>query len=148
MIIELGQSTSIEDRAPILFATEPQEQQRLKRQLARLERESKRLIDAYQSGIIELDDLKERRERVAEECRRLEERLSSLEQQRQGQQRQAALATTVEEFCRNISAALDNPSVVFQIKCRNISFLRFCREVGDIETSAFLIAGSARITFI
>jgi site-specific DNA recombinase len=89
---------------------EQQEQQRLKRRLARLERESKRLIDAYQSGIIELDDLKERRERVAEECRRLEERLSSLEQQRQGQQRQAALATTVEEFCRNISAALDNPS--------------------------------------
>src|SRR5262249_34899897 len=62
------------------------------------------------TGIIELDDLKERRERVAEECRRLEERLSLLEQQRQGQQRQAALATTVEEFCRNISAALDNPS--------------------------------------
>jgi site-specific DNA recombinase len=89
---------------------EQQEQQRLKRRLAKLERESKRLIDAYQSGIIELDDLKERRERVAEECRRLEERLSSLEQQRQGQQRQAALATTVEEFCRNISAALDNPS--------------------------------------
>jgi hypothetical protein len=28
----------------------------------------------------------------------------------QEQQRQAALATTVEEFCRNISAALDNPS--------------------------------------
>jgi hypothetical protein len=33
-----------------------------------------------------------------------------IEQQRQGQQRQAALAKTVEEFCRNISAALDNPS--------------------------------------
>ena len=41
---------------------------------------------------------------------RVGERLSSLEQQRQGQQRQAALATTVEEFCRNIRAALDNPS--------------------------------------
>jgi hypothetical protein len=37
-------------------------------------------------------------------------RLSSLEQPRQGQQRQATLATTVEEFCRNISATLDNPS--------------------------------------
>ena len=30
--------------------------------------------------------------------------------QKQGQQRQAAFATTVEEFCRTISAALDNPS--------------------------------------
>ncbi len=89
---------------------EQQEQQRLKRRLVKLEREGQRLIDAYQSGVIELDELKERRERIAEECRRLEGRASSLEQQRQGQQRQAALATTVEEFCRNISAALDNPS--------------------------------------
>src|SRR5262245_49033108 len=78
--------------------------------MAGLKRESQRLIDAYQSGVIELDDLKERRERVAEERRRLEERLNSLERQKQEQQRQAALATTVEEFCRNISAALDNPS--------------------------------------
>jgi len=89
---------------------EQQEQQRLKRRMAGLEREGQRLIDAYQSGVIDLDDLKERRERIAEECRRLEERLNSLEQQKQGQQRQAALTTTVEEFCRNISAALDNPS--------------------------------------
>ena len=89
---------------------EQQEQQRLKRRLTGLKRESKRLVDAYQSGVIELDDLKERRDRVAEECRRLDDRLNLLEQQRQGQERQVALATTVEEFCRNISAALDNPS--------------------------------------
>jgi hypothetical protein len=37
-------------------------------------------------------------------------RISGLKQQQREQQRQAALATTVEEFCRNISAALDNPS--------------------------------------
>lgn len=89
---------------------EQQEQQRLKRRLGGLDRESQRLLDAYQSGVIELADLKERRGRIAEEGRRLEERLNSLEQQKHGQQRQAALATTVEEFCRNISAALDNPS--------------------------------------
>ena len=89
---------------------EQQEQQRLKRRLSALRREDQRLIDAYQLDVIELDDLKERRERIAEECRRLEERLTSLTQQQQEQQRQAALATTVEEFCRNISSALDNPS--------------------------------------
>lgn len=89
---------------------EQQEQQRLKRRLASLQRENQRLIDAYQAGIIELHDLKERREWIAEECRRLEERWSALEQQQREQQRQAALATTAEEFCRNISTALDNPS--------------------------------------
>jgi site-specific DNA recombinase len=88
---------------------EQQEQQRLNRRLVGLERKSQRLIDAYQSGVIELDDLKERRERIAEECRRLEERLALLRRQQQEQQRQASLATTVEEFCRNISAALNNP---------------------------------------
>jgi len=72
--------------------------------LAGLKRETHRLVDAYQSGVIEFDDLKERRVRVAEECRRLEEGSNSLKQQRQGQVRQTALATTVEEFCRNISA--------------------------------------------
>jgi chromosome segregation ATPase len=91
---------------------EQQEQQRLKRRLADLKREGQRLLDAYQSGVIDLNDLKERRERVAEECRRPEERLSSLEQQRQRQQRQAELATTVEEFWRNISVALDPPELL------------------------------------
>jgi site-specific DNA recombinase len=76
-----------------------QEQQRLK------------LIDAYQSGVIELDELKESRERIAEECRRLEERLSSLEQQRQGQQRQAAWRRLLRSFVvisapRSITRAL------------------------------------------
>ena len=45
---------------------EQQEQQRLERRLAALRREGQRLIDAYQSGIIELSDLKERRERVSD----------------------------------------------------------------------------------
>src|SRR5262245_25552257 len=38
---------------------------------------------AYQSGVIELSDLKERRERVSEECKRLEEKLIALKQQQQ-----------------------------------------------------------------
>jgi predicted nuclease with TOPRIM domain len=82
---------------------EQQEQQRLKRRLSALQREGQRLIDAYQSGVIEPADLKERRERITEECRRMDERLSSLRQQQQEQQRHAALATTVEEFCRGFS---------------------------------------------
>ena len=87
-----------------------QEQQRIERRLATLRREDQRLIDAYQSGVIELGDLKERRERVTEECRRLEANVISLRQQQQEQQRQMALTATVEEFCRTINAALDNPS--------------------------------------
>jgi hypothetical protein len=36
-----------------------QEQQRLERRLTALRREDQRLINAYQSGVLELDDLKE-----------------------------------------------------------------------------------------
>jgi site-specific DNA recombinase len=87
-----------------------QEQQRLERRLSALRREDQRLIDAYQQGVIELDGLKQRRERLADECQRLEASVISLRHQQQEQQREAALATTVEEFCRNISATLENPS--------------------------------------
>lgn len=95
---------------PSYGTPEQQEQQRLERRLAALRREGQRLIDAYQSGVIELNDLKERRERVTEECQRLEARLLSLRQQQQEEQRQASLTATVEEFCHNICTALDNPS--------------------------------------
>jgi DNA topoisomerase VI subunit B len=73
----------------------------------------------------------------AEECRRLEERLSSLEQQRQGQQRQAALATTVEEFCRNISVALDNPS--FETKQKILRLVERIEFVDDQITIKHVI---------
>jgi len=52
--------------------------------------------------------------------------LSSLEQRRQGRRRQAALATTVEQLCRNMTTALGNPS--FETK-QNILRL----SVGRIE---------------
>lgn len=55
---------------------EQQEQQRIERKLSALKREDQRLIDAYQAGIIELADLKERRDRIAEENARLETRIT------------------------------------------------------------------------
>lgn len=57
--------------------------------------ESQRVIDAYQSGVIELGDLKERRARITEECRGLDERLISLKQQ---QQEQASFGLTMRSL--------------------------------------------------
>ena len=93
-----------------------QEQQRVERRLAALGQEERRLLDAYQAGLLELADLKERSLRIAEEETRLRQRFVMLKQQRQEQQRQATLGATVEEFCRNLSAALENPS--FETKRR------------------------------
>ena len=68
------------------------------------------MIDAYQTSIIELDELAERRLQLADECARMEMQISRLRQLEQEQQRQIALSMTVEAFCRNINTALDNPS--------------------------------------
>ena len=95
---------------------EQQEQLRLERKLGALHREEQRLIDAYQAEIIELADLKERCARITEHRTQLEARLASLKQQQQDQQRQMQVKATLEEFCRNISTALQNPS--FETKHR------------------------------
>ena len=93
-----------------LSTPEQHEQHRLHRKLTTLQREEQRLIDAYQASVIDMADLKERCERIAEERTRVEARLASLMQQQEETDRQASLMATLEEFCRNILAALDTPS--------------------------------------
>ena len=93
------------------FGTSQQsEQLRLERRLSVLKCEIQRLIDAYQTGVIELDELTERRARLADECASMELQIDRLRQFEQEQQRQIDLSVTVEAFCRNIGTALDNPS--------------------------------------
>jgi site-specific DNA recombinase len=91
-------------------ASQQSEQLRLERRLSVLRSEIQRLIDAYQTGVIELDELAERRLQLADECARMEMQIGRLRQLEQEQQRQIDLSVTVEAFCRNISTALDNPS--------------------------------------
>ena len=66
--------------------------------------------------MLELPELKARRARIAEERTHQETRLATLRQQEQDQQRQALWQATAEEFCRNITGALQNPS--FETKQR------------------------------
>ncbi len=89
---------------------EQQEQQRLERRLTTLNREEQRLLDAYQAGVIELDDLKERRTRITEENNRLQTRLAVLRQQQHEQQSLSSMKDSLEEFCQNIESALVKPS--------------------------------------
>lgn len=102
-------------------APQQQEQQRLERRLVALKDEKQRLLDAFQAGLMELQVLKERSQRLAEEGARLRQRVEALKQQRQEQQRQATLGATVEDFCRNFSSALDNPS--FETKQRILNLV-------------------------
>jgi site-specific DNA recombinase len=76
----------------------------------RLSRERTRLVDAYQAGIIELEELQERRAKIAQR----REALRTQYGQQARLRRQAAQAREVLEdlqaFCRRIDARLDHAS--------------------------------------
>jgi len=92
------------------------ERQRLHRQRAALAREEQRLVDAYQVGAVELEELKERRQRLRESGQQAEQRMRIVEAQ-VAQARQAARVTeTVAAFCAHIKAQLVEPS--FALKQR------------------------------
>ena len=61
-------------------------------------------------------ELEARCERIAQEHLRVNTRLATLTEQQQEQAYYASLSATVEEFCRNIQAALHTPS--FETKQR------------------------------
>jgi hypothetical protein len=86
---------------------EDTEQKKFEGHLKRLSREQTRLVDAYQAGIIELEELQERRTKIAQ---RREALRAHYEQQAQ-LRRQAAQAREVLEdlktFCRRINARLE-----------------------------------------
>ena len=90
------------------------ELKRLRSRKAALEREQQRLIDAYQVGAIELDELKDRRGRLREAGKQLGQREEALKAQLAQAKRAATLQEAVTEFCERIGTRLVNPS--FELK--------------------------------
>lgn len=111
------------------YSPQQQEQQRLERRVKALQGEAQRLLDAFQMGLIALEVFQERRQRVAAESAKVQQGLAMLQQERQEQERQATLGATVEEFCRNLNTALDNPS--FETKQRILRLVVDKIEVWD-----------------
>jgi chromosome segregation ATPase len=90
-----------------------QEWVRLERKLTALDREVTRLIDAYQAEVIELA---ERRRRIEDHGRMLQERVGEIEQQRADQAAELRLLEGVEAFCASVRGALAEPSFEVQHK--------------------------------
>jgi site-specific DNA recombinase len=102
---------------------------RLERQRAALAREEQRLIDAYQAGVLELDELRARRQRLREAGRRLDERAEVLRRQAIQAQQAEALAETVGAFCERIGAQLAEPT--FEVKQKVLRLVVERIVVGD-----------------
>jgi site-specific DNA recombinase len=90
------------------------ELKRAERQRATLAREEQRLLDAYQVGALELDELTARRQRLRDAGQRLDARAELVGRQVVQAHRAATLAETVTSFCERIRAQLATPT--FEVK--------------------------------
>ncbi len=88
----------------------PHELKRARQELGQIEKQNQRLLDAYQSEVIELDELTSRRQALEQQRQVLENRVSELEQLALQQARQEALASDMAEFCENINSMLQSPT--------------------------------------
>jgi site-specific DNA recombinase len=110
------------------------EHARLERQRTTLAREEQRLIDAYQVGALELDELKERRQRVRQAAQQVEARMQQVTTQLAVAAQATRMAETVAAFCERLSAQLSDPP--FEVQQR---ILRLVVERIDVTDEQIVI---------
>ena len=76
--------------------------------IKRLFREERRLVDAYQVGIIELEELEERRVKIAQRRKAMKEHYEQQAQLRQQASQAREVLEDLKTFCRRINARLDD----------------------------------------
>ena len=87
-------------------AAERQVQGRLKR----LDQADRRLVDAYQAGVLELDELAERRRYLTDQRRALEQELDQVQRLRRQRAEAREVMTSLTAFCERITTRLQNAS--------------------------------------
>jgi site-specific DNA recombinase len=90
--------------------TDPDEGDRLAGRLRALERQWTRLLDAFQEGLLDKDELSQRKARVEAEREALQQRLAQLQTQQRRKQVAAQMMQDFEAFCHHIAASLDEPT--------------------------------------
>jgi site-specific DNA recombinase len=99
---------------PAINGADERERERIDRKMKTLEREVQRLVDAYQAGVIELDELRDRRRRLEDHGQMLRGRVGEIDRQRHEREQEIRLLQGLQGFCVSIRDALDDPS--FEIK--------------------------------
>lgn len=116
---------------PAVDSEEEREKERIGRKLKALDREVGRLIDAYQAQVIDLPELKERRERLEVHGRMLKRRLSEIGEKRAERGREVRLLQGLEEFTASIRDSLEEPS--FDTKQQVLRLVVDCIVVEDTK---------------
>jgi site-specific DNA recombinase len=130
---------------PAVSTREEQERHRIPRKLTALERETKRLVDAYQAEVIDLEDLKERRKRVEDHGRILRERLREIEQERTDREQELRLLEGLEAFCQSVRGTLEEPSFEVRQKVLQLVVDRIVVEETRIVIHHVMPVGPVRL---
>jgi len=90
--------------------SEPHELKRVCQELSQIEKQTRRLLDAYLAEAIQLDEFETRRQLLAEQAQALEQRRTNLEQLAQQHARRETLTANVIQFCTAMQSMLQSPS--------------------------------------
>jgi site-specific DNA recombinase len=130
---------------PAVSTREEQEGHRIGRKISALERETKRLVDAYQAEVIDLEELKERRERVEDHGRMLRERLRELEKDRTDREQELRLLEGLEAFCQSVRGTLEEPTFEVRQKVLQLVVDRIVVEETRIVIHHVMPVGPVRL---
>jgi site-specific DNA recombinase len=95
-------------------AADPDETDRLQARQRALERKWTRLLDAFQDGLFDKDELARRKARLDEERQVLQHRLQHLNHQMRREQSKAQMLQDFKAFCQQIGTALADPTPELQ----------------------------------
>jgi site-specific DNA recombinase len=130
---------------PAVDVRAEQERTRLERKLATFDREMARLIDAYQAGVIELDELAERHQPIDEQGRMLRERVREIAQQRMDRATELRLLEGVDAFCVSVRGAMEDPAVEVQQKVVQLVVNRIVVEDSRVIIEHVIPTGPVRL---
>jgi site-specific DNA recombinase len=130
---------------PAVHPVEEREAERLERTLRALEREVQRLIDAYQAGVIELPELRDRRHQIEDRGRMLRARLDEIRRQRQEREQEIRLLQGLDAFCASVQEALVEPSFEIKRKVLQLVVDRIIVEDTRLVVRHIVPTGSVRL---
>ncbi len=107
---------------------DPDESDRLQKRLQALKRQQVRLLDAFQDGLIEKEELARRKTRLDAEREKLEQRLDQLRRQDRRCRAKEQMLEDFATFCQEIEASLADPTP--EVKQEVIRLLVDCVIVG------------------
>jgi len=93
---------------------EPDETPQLKRRQRTLAQQWDRLLDAFQDGLLDKEELAERKAQIDREQQRLQARLEAATRREHADQYEKSLALTCDAFAERVEAALASPSFATQ----------------------------------